>query len=86
MKKLKRKQIRHRLKLGPSNYSSKKSKEENTLKVTAVGHTDLVAGNACIIKSQSLKEVGLGTKSLLITKSTHHFNDRDYTVDLELNV
>ncbi|KRM69219.1 hypothetical protein FD06_GL000278 [Apilactobacillus ozensis DSM 23829 = JCM 17196] len=63
-----------------------KSKEENTLKVTAVGHTDLVAGNACIIKSQSLKEVGLGTKSLLITKSTHHFNDRDYTVDLELNV
>ncbi|MCL0330618.1 XkdQ/YqbQ family protein [Apilactobacillus xinyiensis] len=63
-----------------------KNKQETSLKVTAIGNTDLVVGNSVIIKAKSLNEVGIGTKQYLINKATHYFDDYDYHVDLELRI
>jgi len=62
-----------------------KNKQKYTLTLKAIGNLDLVAGNSVYEKVKSLKQVGLGTKQLLITKATHNF-DLAYTVDLETKV
>lgn len=62
-----------------------KNKQTYTLTLTAIGDLSLVAGNACYVKIKSLKDIGLGTKSLLITKATHTFMPA-YTVELEMKV
>ncbi|BDZ30633.1 late control protein D [Lactiplantibacillus sp. WILCCON 0030] len=62
-----------------------KNKQTTTLKLTVIGDPSLVAGNAVYLRVQSLKDIGLGTKSLLITKATHHFN-ADYTAEIEMKV
>lgn len=62
-----------------------KNKATNKLTLTALGDPALVAGNSTWLKVQSLKDIGYGTKALLITKATHHFS-ADYTVEIEMKV
>lgn len=62
-----------------------KNKQAYTLTLTALGDIELVAGNAAYVKIQSLKDIGLGTRSLLITKATHHFGTK-YTCEIEMKV
>lgn len=67
------------------NLLKQKNKQENQLKLTAIGNVYLQAGNAVMIKIKDLNQIGVGTKRYLIKKATHNFGD-NYTVDLELRV
>ncbi|CAM3206473.1 XkdQ/YqbQ family protein [Lactiplantibacillus plajomi] len=62
-----------------------KNIQKRTLKLTVLGDISLVAGNAAYIQIKSLKDIGLGTSSHLITKATHHFG-KDYTCEVEMVV
>ncbi|AYJ38870.1 XkdQ/YqbQ family protein [Lactiplantibacillus paraplantarum] len=62
-----------------------KNKQAYTLTLTTLGDIDLIAGNAVYVKIQSLKDIGLGTRSVLITKATHHFGTK-YTCEIEMKV
>lgn len=61
------------------------NKQTYTLTLTAMGNLSFVAGNAIYVKIKSLKDIGLGTQSLLITKATHNLGS-DYTCELEMKV
>lgn len=62
-----------------------KNKATNKLTLTVIGDPLLVAGNSAWLKVQSLKDIGYGTQSLVITKATHRFGS-DYTADIEMKV
>lgn len=63
-----------------------KNKQAYTLKLTVIGKLDMVAGNEAPVKIKSLKDIGLGTKYLLITKATHTFTGSTDTAELEMKV
>lgn len=61
-----------------------KNKQAHTLKLNALGTLEMIPGNYYPIKIQSLKDIGLGTKYLLITKATHTFSSTTDQVELEV--
>lgn len=63
-----------------------KNKEERTLELTALGTTDLRAGDSCYIKVQSLTDIGIGPRQVNITKLTHKFDPKNWTMDLEVSI
>ncbi|UQS85869.1 hypothetical protein MOO46_07725 (plasmid) [Apilactobacillus apisilvae] len=67
------------------NLLKQKNKQENQLKISAIGNVYLQAGNSVMVKIKDLSQIGVGTKKYLIKKAIHNFGDK-YTVDLELRI
>ena len=63
-----------------------KNKQTYTLKLTTLATLDMVPGNQAMVKVKSLKDIGLGSKYLLITKATHTFGTASHTAELEMKV
>ncbi|WP_203638880.1 XkdQ/YqbQ family protein [Levilactobacillus wangkuiensis] len=63
-----------------------KNKQTYTLKLTTLATLSMVPGNEALVKVKSLKDIGLGSKYLLITKATHTFGTTSHTAELEMKV
>lgn len=63
-----------------------KNKQAYTLKLTTMANLNVVAGNEAMVKVKSLKDIGLGSKYLLITKATHTFTGTTDTAEIEMKV
>lgn len=63
-----------------------KNKQTYTLKLTTLATLSMVPGNQVMVKVKSLKDIGLGSKYLLITKATHTFGRTSHTAELEMKV
>lgn len=63
-----------------------KGKQAHTLKLDVLGTLDMIPGNEYPVKVKSLKDIGVGTKYMLITKSTHTFSGTTDTAELEMKV
>lgn len=61
------------------------NKQTYSLSLTCTGNQVLKAGNSVYVKIKSLKEIGLGTKALTITKSKIYFG-AEYKCELEMKV
>lgn len=61
-----------------------KNKQAHTLKLSVLGTLDMIPGNYYPIKIKSLKDIGVGTKYLMITKATHTFGSRSDQTELEM--
>lgn len=73
------------MKVRASNLLKLYNRQTYKLSINCTGNQALRAGNSAYVKLASLKEIGLGTKQLVITKSTITF-DPNYTADLEIKV
>lgn len=63
-----------------------KGKQAHTLKLTALATLNMIPGNEYPVKIKSLKDIGVGTKYLLITKATHTFSGTTDQAELEMKV
>lgn len=62
-----------------------RNQQQTKLSITAIGNTDLQAGNSVIINIKELRDIHVGAKRYLIKKAVHTFGS-DYTVDLEMGL
>lgn len=63
-----------------------KGKQAHTLKISTFATLNMIPGNYYPVKIKSLKDIGIGTKYMMITKATHKFTSTTETADLEMKV
>ncbi|WP_260253986.1 XkdQ/YqbQ family protein [Levilactobacillus brevis] len=63
-----------------------KGKQAHTLKLDVLATLNMIPGNEYPVKIKSLKDIGVGTKYLLITKATHTFSGTTDQAELEMKV
>nr|WP_054776943.1 hypothetical protein [Lacticaseibacillus saniviri] len=65
---------------------AEKNKETRSLKITALGTLEIDVGDSFWLSVNSLADIGVGKRQVTVTKVTHKFDPKNWTMDLEVQV